>query len=491
MSKPNKLEDYLALHAQEIPRKTAVVCGQEECSYAELYQRVCRRAEELALSLSTPDSSLHSRAPLAYPSPFTPPSSIPVIPFRSSQSIDFLVEYMAIHKAGAAAAPLEHDIPEERFREIARQLAVTPVPDGSADVLYTTGTTGRSKGVIMSHLTIISDAENLIDGQGFTPEIVFIINGPLNHIGSLSKIWPVIIQGGTLYITSGMKNVDEFFAALDYTPKQSLLSTGEGQGVRFATFLVPASIRILLQLSRDRLKSYASKIDFLETGAAPMMQRDMEELCRVLPDTRLYNTYASTETGIITTYNYNGGKCQAGCLGRPMKHARLFITPEGFVACQGPTLMTGYIGDPELTATVLRDYPEPSNHQHPTPNTQHLTLITADRGMIDEEGMLHLLGREDDVINVGGFKVAPTEVEDVAMSLPEVADCVCIAAEHPIAGNTLKLLVVMTEGSVFDKRIIARYLKSHLERHKVPLLYEQVEKINRTYNGKLDRKSYR
>ena len=92
---------------------------------------------------------------------------------------------------------------------------------------------------------------------------------------------------------------------------------------------------------------------------------------------------------------------------------------------------------------------------------------------------------------MGGFKVAPTEVEDVAMSLPEVSDCVCIAAEHPIAGRTLKLLVVMTEGSVFDKRIIARYLKSRLESYKVPLLYEQVEKVNRTYNGKLDRKSYR
>ena len=391
---------------------------------------------------------------------------------------------MAIHKAGAAAAPLEHDIPEERFNEIARQLAVTPVPEGTADVLYTTGTTGRSKGVIMSHLTILSDAENLIDGQGFTPDIVFIINGPLNHIGSLSKIWPVIMQGGTLYITSGMKNVEEFFTALDYTPTLPREGTGEGFP-RFATFLVPASIRILLQLSRDRLAAYASKIDFLETGAAPMMQSDMEELCRLLPNTRLYNTYASTETGIITTYNYNGGKCQAGCLGRPMKHARLFITPEGFIACQGPTLMTGYIGDPELTATVLRDYPSTIDQQ-PVP-----TLITADRGIIDEEGMLHLMGREDDVINVGGFKVAPTEVEDVAMSLPEVADCVCIAAEHPIAGRTLKLLVVMTEGSVFDKRIIARYLKSRLESYKVPLLYEQVEKVNRTYNGKLDRKSYR
>ena len=452
------LEDYLALHAQETPEKIAVVCNQEECSYQTLYERVCRRAEELEASLSTLHSPLSSFA----------------IPFRSTQSIDFLVEYMAIHKAGAAAAPLEHDIPEERFNEIASQLAVTPVSEGTADVLYTTGTTGRSKGVIMSHLTILSDAENLIDGQGFTSDIVFVINGPLNHIGSLSKIWPVIMQGGTLYITSGMKNLEEFFMPFDYA-----------KGTKFATFLVPASIRILLQLSSERLKSYASKIDFLETGAAPMMQSDMEELCRLLPNTRLYNTYASTETGIITTYNYNGGKCQAGCLGRPMKHARLFITPEGFIACQGPTLMTGYIGDPELTSTVLRDYPSTIDQQLVP------TLITADRGIIDEEGMLHLLGREDDVINVGGFKVAPTEVEDVAMSLPEVADCVCIAAEHPIAGRTLKLLVVMTEGSVFDKRIIARYLKSRLESYKVPLLYEQVEKVNRTYNGKLDRKSYR
>ena len=459
------LEDYLALHAQETPEKIAVVCNQEECSYQTLYERVCRRAEEL-----TPSKPPRGEAFCSPPRG----SWRGVIPFRSTQSIDFLVEYMAIHKACAAAAPLEHDIPEERFNEIARQLAVTPVPEGTADVLYTTGTTGRSKGVIMSHFTILSDAENLIDGQGFTSDIVFIINGPLNHIGSLSKIWPVIMQGGTLYITSGMKDLEEFFMPFDYA-----------KGTKFATFLVPASIRILLQLSSERLKSYASKIDFLETGAAPMMQSDMEELCRLLPNTRLYNTYASTETGIITTYNYNGGKCQAGCLGRPMKHARLFITPEGFIACQGPTLMTGYIGDPELTATVLRDYPSTIDQQLVP------TLITADRGIIDEEGMLHLLGREDDVINVGGFKVAPTEVEDVAMSLPEVADCVCIAAEHPIAGRTLKLLVVMTEGSVFDKRNIARYLKSRLESYKVPLLYEQVEKVNRTYNGKLDRKSYR
>ena len=87
------LEDYLALYAQETPEKIAVVCNQQECSYAELYLRVCRRAEELEASLS----ALHS------------PLSSFAIPFRSTQSIDFLVEYMAIHKAGAAAAPLEQE----------------------------------------------------------------------------------------------------------------------------------------------------------------------------------------------------------------------------------------------------------------------------------------------------------------------------------------------------------------------------------------------
>ena len=257
-----------------------------------------------------------------------------------------------------------------------------------------------------------------------------------------------------------------------------------------ATFLVPASIRILLQFSPDRMAALADKMEFMETGAAAISQSDMEMLCRLLPRTRLYNTYASTETGIISTYNFNDGHPQAGCLGRPMKHSRLFITEEGTIACQGPTLMTGYVGDPELTATVLRDS-DIGNHQHPTSNTQQPTLFTSDCGIIDEEGRLHLSGRADDVINVGGFKVAPAEVEDAAMSMPGIADCICISAAHPIVGRALKLLVVMAPGEEFDKRVIARYLKTRLEPYKIPLLYEQVDKISRTYNGKLNRKAYR
>lgn len=430
------LEDYLAQDAARYPDKTAVICGGQTYTYTQLWQMVQQRAMDIPAGK--------------------------VIPFRSSQTIDFIITYFAIHLAGSVAAPLEKDIPDNLFKEVSESLSSSTVPDGSADVLYTTGTTGKSKGVIISHRTIVADAENLIAGQGFSHDLVFVIHGPLNHIGSLSKIYPIILLGGTLHILNGLRDADVFFDAFR-TPG------------KYATFFVPANIRFLLSFDAQRFAALADRLDFVESGGAPLSHADMQQLCEILPHTRLYNTYASTETGIIATYNYNDGRCLAGCLGHAMPHSRFVITPEGKISCQGDTLMSGYIGDPELTATVLRDD----------------TVFMSDYGHIDEEGMLHIGGRESEVINVGGYKVAPTEVEDVAMSIEGVRDCICISAEHRIMGKAVKLLVVMQDGVPFDKRRIARFIADRLEPYKVPQLYEEVEAIARTYNGKLDRKFYK
>ena len=430
------LEDYLAQDARLYPEKTAVITRDETLNYAQLWQRVQERAKDFPKGQ--------------------------VIAFRTTQNIDFLVTYLAIHLAGSVATPLEKATPDNLFEEISARLSACSYPEGTADVLYTTGTTGKSKGVMISHRTIVADAENLIAGQGFSHELVFVIHGPLNHIGSLSKIFPIILQGGTLHILDGLRDAEVFFDAFK----------AEG---KYATFFVPANIRFLLTFDAQRFAALADRLDFVESGGAPLSHADMLQLCEILPHTRLYNTYASTETGIIATYDYNDGRCLAGCLGHPMPHSRVVITPEGMISCQGDTLMSGYIGDPELTATVLRGD----------------TVYMSDYGSIDDEGMLHIGGRESEVINVGGYKVAPTEVEDVAMSIEGIQDCICISAEHRIMGKAVKLLVVMKEGAVFDKKTIARYIAARLEPYKVPQLYEQVEKIARTYNGKLDRKHYK
>lgn len=435
------IEDYLQRNASLYPDKIAVICRGEEITYSRLWQLV----EGKAMVLREQYQPHHVAA------------------IRTSQSIDFLVTYFALHVAEAVALPLEHDIPQGRYEEIANRYAGFTAPAEVADILFTTGTTGKSKGVMISHRTIIADAENLIDSMEFSHDLLFVINGPLNHIGSLSKVYPIVMMGATLYILENLKDLEAFFAAFDYPCS------------RVATFLVPASIRILLQLAKNKLATYADKIDFIETGAAPMAHSDMLELCRLLPKTRLYNTFASTETGIVATYNYNDGECLVGCLGRPMKHSRILITDEGRVACQGPTLMTGYADEEELTAQVMHDN----------------TVFTADNGRIDDLGRLHLLGRNDDVINVGGFKVAPTEVEDVAMAFPGVKDCICVSDVSPVLGTRLKLLYVGNEDIEFSKKDLAKFIASKLEVYKVPQAYEQVNEIHRTFNGKLDRKYYR
>jgi acyl-CoA synthetase (AMP-forming)/AMP-acid ligase II len=433
------LEDYIEQHARLCPQKTAIVFGEEKYSYAELWDRISLRMEEMKHI---------NRGQICC--------------LRAVTSIDFLISYFALHKVGGVAVPLEKTLPDETYKIISEKICSYKVPEGSADILYTTGTTGKSKGVIISHRTILADAENLIDGQGFSRDLAFVINGPLNHIGSLSKIYPVIMLGGTVILVDGLKDINKFFEAFNYP------------AAKMATFLVPASIRMLIQFSSEKIKALAEKMEFIETGAAAISQSDMLELCRLLPHTRLYNTYASTETGIICTYNYNDGKCVSGCLGKPMKHSSITISDKGKIICYGDTLMSGYVDDPEMTASILRDG----------------AIFTSDVGKIDENGMLHLIGREGDVINVGGFKVAPTEVEDAALAFPDVEDCVCVPVDHKITGKALKLLVVMKCEKNLDGRELALFLKSRLETYKVPLLYSQIEHVERTFNGKINRKYY-
>ena len=431
------LEACVARHAAEAPGRVAVVDGDERVSYAQLLALANERRWALG--------EVQGR----------------MVPLRASSSVQFLAHYLAIHMAGGVAVPLDGGLPHEAFARHKADAAATVVPEGTADVLYTTGTTGHQKGVVVSHRALMANAANLVEAQGYGAGLTFVVCGPLNHIGSLSKVWATLAAGGTLCLVDGMKNMDIFFRAV------------EAAAGPVATFLVPASIRMLMTFAAPRLQACGGKMAFVETGAAPMAAADMQRLCMLLPHSRLYNTYASTETGIVATYNYNDAECAAGCVGRAMRHSAFDVTGDGLVVCRGATLMTGYLGDAEATRRVLHDG----------------ALHTADRGSIDARGRLHLLGRNDDVLNIGGFKVAPTEVEDAAMAFPLVTECVCTAVAHPVLGMALKLIVVAA--GTFRSRDLALFLKARLEPHKVPVVYEQVAEIRRTFNGKVDRKSYR
>ena len=434
-----QIESYLSFHATVAGNRPAFICHGQSITYAQLYALVKQRIVHLQ------QQSRHT------------------VLIRSTQTIDFFITYFATHLAGKVAVPLEKDITEAHFNTIATQVETAVIPDDIADILFTTGTVGLPKGVMLNYRALLANAENLIDSQGFSKDTVFVISGPVNHIGSLSKIWPIIVVGGTIILTDGLKDINAFLAAFNYPTS------------KLATFLVPASLRMLLQFARQRLATYASKLDFIETGAAPMTQSDMEVLCELLPHTRLYNTYASTETGIVSTHDYCHDGCIAGCLGKPMRHASIHIMPDGTIACSGNMLMSGYVGDELLTRTLLHDG----------------ILYTSDIGYLDEEGRLCLEGRKDDIINIGGYKVSPIEVEQVAMAYPNITDCICISVDYPVIGNVLKLIYVSASGTQVDRKSLVAYLRQHLEAYKLPTLFESAATIARTFNGKLDRKFYR
>lgn len=435
------LEESIYSHSISCPNKTAIICKNREVSYSELWDNIIRRSERLA------SEGLRAHRPYVY---------------RATQDVDFVITYCAVHYLNAIAVPLEANALEENFLAVKQEVESCQFSDNIRDILYTTGTTGKSKGVMISQTALTSCADNFICDLHFSSDLLFIISGPLNHIASLFKIHPILTVGGTIYVMDGLKDINSFFDVFRLPfPK-------------FGTFLVPASIRLILQLAYDRLCAVADKIDLIETGAAPITKGDMELLSKALPHSRLYNTLGGTEIGCVCTYDFNDGKYMEGCIGRPLKNATVEISPEGNIVVSGLTIMSGYVADEESTRRVMRDG----------------KIYTADLGYVDENGLIHLKGRQGEVINVGGYKVDPTEVESAASSYSGVKDCICISETHPVIGTVLKLLVVTDEPEL-DKHGIARYLKSMLESYKVPTYYQKVDSIKRTYNGKLDRKYYR
>ena len=436
------LEQAIQHFATATPDKVAAICGDDQITYAALWSGIVARAAQLQAA------GLKPHRPYVY---------------RANQDIDFLVTYCAIHHLHAIAVPLEHGATEENFQAVKTEVDSCTFADDIVDTLYTTGTTGKSKGVMLSETALVSCADNFIADLGFTQELLFIVSGPLNHIATLFKIHPILTIGGTVCILDGLKDMNAFFDVFRH-PYQKV-----------ATFLVPASIRLLMQFSYDKLCALADRIDFIETGAAPISSADMEQLSKALPHSRLYNTYGGTEIGAVCTYNFNDGKYMEGCIGRPMKNSSVEVTSEGNVIVSGLTIMSGYVNDEAATRQVIQDG----------------KIHGSDLGYVDADGLIHLTGRQGDVINVGGFKVNPVDVENVALAHPSVKDCICIAAKHPVIGPVLKLLVVLADGAELDKRSIALHIKAKLPSFCIPTYYEAVAQIQRTFNGKIDRKYYR
>ncbi len=398
-----------------------------------------------------------------------------VVCFEAHPSLETLLYYEAVHRAGKVAMPLPPDCPKSQLEVINELLSSNPaIPADAADVLYTTGSTAQPKAVVISRQAIAESSHNLMLGQGYNPQLRTLLIGPLNHIGTLSKYWAATYAGGAVEIvTDAVKDPDSLFRTIHQSKEP------------VALFLVPTQLQILLQLAPDLLRRYADRIHILETGAAPISRSTMMKLSQLMPQTPLYNTYASTETGIIATHQYNvlprpdspdTGYCQPGLLGRPLGKCRIYVCQkDNHIVVQSPTVMSGYLGDECATKKVLEN-----------PRTIH----TTDTGSIDMWGRLQLTGRLTDIINTGGFKTSPLTIENAAMQLAEISEALCLPAPHPLLGQVPHLVVSLKPDTCCTKADIIRFLRPLLESHQLPQRVTITDTIRHMPNGKPDRRYY-
>ena len=421
---------------------------------------------------------------------------------EACQTIDYLALQLALQLIGAIFVPVEHNCAGEKIAELSERVgakytvavksengvsfdelkeaadAAAPLesytlPNGDevCEILFSTGTTGKEKGIILTHKNDIALAENVMYGVEIEEDNVELIPSPLNHSHGLRRYYANIVMGATVVVIASVLNPLKFFAMI------------EEYGVT-AIDLVPTALTVLLKISKNKFGEYKDQLRYIQFGAAPLMDADKEKICALLPYTRLYNFYGSTESGCIVIYNFNVENAKKNCIGKPAHNATITIVDEsrspiesseentGLLASRGDMNMLGYYEDEEETKAVLIDG----------------VVYTNDIAYIDGDGDIILLGRQGSVMNVGGKKVSPDEIENAAKQIKGVVDCGCVPVDDAMLGSVPKLFVQTRSKEKFDPVMIRNELANTLEPFKIPKYIEWIEKIPRTFNGKIIRR---
>ena len=419
--------------------------------------------------------------------------------------------WYAIHLAGAAVVPVEKTAPESRIIEIATAtdsgFVIAKNTSGSSsvswstydevyaiehkyeftadtairypdvnmvcDIVFTTGTTGKSKGVMLTHHQQSLYASVVTDTYGLKKNSRFLVAAPLNHVGGIRSTHFPLANGCCVVYIEGMGDLVKFFAIIEKHHVTSM-------------FLPPASIRIIINMTGDRFSKFKHQIDFVASSSSPLFASDSDGLRKLLPYSQLYNSFQATEIPGGTSYNYVKEGFRPNCIGKPVRTMDIAILTEdgrltkeagieGQICAKSEMVMNGYYNEPELTNSVFKDG----------------WFVSNDIGTFDADGYLYYIGRKDDVINLGGYKIAPTDVESLALQSGLVQECLCIEDHDEYGVPFLKLLVVVEDQSKFDPVALNAFLSDKLEKYKIPRNIEAVDALIKTFNGKIDRKAYR
>jgi acyl-CoA synthetase (AMP-forming)/AMP-acid ligase II len=480
------LVEHIKEHAVSSPDKIAVVQENQPVTYGDLMKRINATAAHLAsIGVGKGDRVILS----------------------ASNTPSFLYGYFASHLLGAITAPLAPKTPDTRLQFIIDKLDpaaifidreftyknyssqlisafdqldldtpekeyTLPIMDMVADILFTTGTTGESKGVVLTHHNICHQAKNINAFIGNDHTDVEVLPLPLSHSFGLGRLRCNMVTGGTIVLVDGFLIVGKIFQAFE---------KWHATGFCF----VPAGLAILYKLSADKIGDYTKQLKYIEIGSAPMPMENKLRLMRLLPNTRICMHYGLTEASRSTFIEFHQGKQKLESIGLPTPNVSVKVADKegnevaidelGEILVRGEMVMRDYLDNPEETANKLING----------------WIRTGDIGSMDKEGYYYLRGREKELINIAGRKAAPDEIENVLKQHKAVEDCACIGVPDPegIKGETPKAFIVLKQG--IEKKPshseLHEFFRGKLEEYKIPSLFQWIDTIPKTASGKLQR----
>jgi malonyl-CoA/methylmalonyl-CoA synthetase len=337
--------------------------------------------------------------------------------------------------------------------------------DDLAAILYTSGTTGRSKGAMLTHDNLVSNAVTLCAHWRFTPADVLIHALPIYHTHGLFVATNCVLFSGAAMVFLPKFDPDAIMAAL---PGATVLMG------------VPTFYTRLLQDPRLTREATAGMRLFV-SGSAPLLA-DTHRDWQARTGHAILERYGMTETNMNTSNPYDGDRVP-GTVGFPLPGVALRVAePEtgrvlgrneiGILEVKGPNVFKGYWRMPDKTAAEFR----PDGF-----------FITGDLGRVDERGYVHIVGRGKDLIITGGFNVYPKEVEAEIDGLPGVMESAVIGVPHPDFGEGVAAVVVPAPGAVLTEAAIIAALQDRLARFKLPKRIVTVGELPRNTMGKVQK----
>jgi len=340
--------------------------------------------------------------------------------------------------------------------------------DTLAAILYTSGTTGRAKGVMLTRGNLSSNAQALVDAWDFTERDVLLHILPVFHTHGLFVATNTVLMAGA-----------QMLFLPDFTPATTLAALPQ------ASVMMGVPTHYLRLLDAPGLTQAAcAHMRLFISGSAPLSAATHAEW-QARTGHAILERYGMTETNMITSNPYRGAR-RAGTVGMPLPGVSLRVVGEdgaplpqgqpGSIEVKGPNVFAGYWRAPEKTAAEFR---------------ADGFFITGDTGAMDGDGYLRILGRSRDLVITGGMNVYPAEVEDVIDALPDVAMSAVIGLPHPDLGEAVVAVVVPKAGAEVTTETLRAALRDRLSGYKLPRAVICLPDLPRNAMGKIQKAALR